>query len=90
MPESLSRQLHCALEQERDKIMAEKPSYRILGPQYVCADSIIQEICSRAKYITSIDHLDIAFLRPELRVRFYTIVMNIVADAPSTGKQSRK
>ena len=87
--ESLSKQLQVALEQERDKILAEKPSYRILGSQYVCSDFVIQEICTRAKYITSSHDLNVAFLRPELRSHFYSVVMNFVADAlPS--KRRRK
>ena len=80
--ESLSKQLQVALEKERDKILAEKPSYRILGSQYICSDFVIQEICTRAKYITSSDDLNVAFLRPELRSRFYSVVMNFVVDAP--------
>lgn len=89
IPDSLSQQLQIALEQERDKILAEKPSFRILGSQYICSDFVIQEICSRAKYITSLDDLNIAFLRPELRSRFYSVVMNIVVDAPPSKKRRK-
>ena len=87
MPEALTNNF-VALQQERDQ-MAEKPSYHILGPQYICSDSVI-EVCSRAKYITSVDHLDITFLRPELRFRFHSAVMNTVADAPPSKRQRRK
>ena len=42
IPDSaLSKQLQIALEQECDKILAEKPSFRILGSQYICSDFVI-------------------------------------------------
>ena len=53
IPDSLSKQLQIALEQERDKILAEKPSFR--GSQYICSDFVIQEICSKLNLILYLD-----------------------------------
>ena len=74
--EALTKQLQVELEEDRNKILAEKPCYRILGPQCICSDFVIQEICRRAEYVTTVDHLNIHFLRPELISRFYSVVMN--------------
>ena len=69
--------------------MLECPSYEILGSQHVCPDSVIAELCLRAKYVTSVDHLEMSFLRPELKSRFNDVMMNIVCDAPPPTKKRR-
>ena len=43
-------ELEVKLQRERDAIIAEKPSFRILVPQYVCCNSVIKDICIKAKY----------------------------------------
>lgn len=51
LSESLMKQLDIALKQEREAVMVEKPCYQMLGVQYICCDTVIEELCSRAHYV---------------------------------------
>ncbi len=50
----------------------------MLGADVVCHSKIIMEICSRAKYISSMDSIsDIPGLRPQLIERLYAVIVNV-------------
>lgn len=66
------------LLQEIEKILEEHPSYRMLGPSFVCPTCVVDKICEDARFIQSVDDLDIPGLRHELRARFFNVVKNCV------------
>ena len=89
--EELRAALELELRRERDLVMAEKPHSDILGAQYLCCDAVIKDICGRADYIACVDDvMCIPLLRPELRLRFYNVVMRTVGSAPPANKQRRR
>ena len=89
--DELMQELEVKLQGERDSIIAEKPSFRILGPQYVCCNSVIKDICRKACYINSLNDLSfVTLLRPEYRSRFFNVIMETVCNAPPAKRQRRK
>ena len=58
--------------------MAENQSLFILGPQVVCPDSIILNICSIAKFISVISDINSFCIRQELRERFFNVLLATV------------
>ena len=42
--DELMQELEVKLQGERDSIIAEKASFRILGPQYICCNSVIKDM----------------------------------------------
>ena len=84
----LKKQLEIDLKLERSSIISEQPHACIFGEQYVCCDAVIEEICCRASYITCVD--DMTLLRPELRHRFYSVVVKNVVNAPPAKKRRQR
>ena len=67
--------------------MEENPTFSILGSSCVCSNAVLRAICECAPHISALEHLDIYFLRPELRERFYRVVCSVVASAPPVYRQ---
>lgn len=69
--EDLLTSLRERLQLARDQYMADHPAYKMFGADSVCSDSLIDYICTQAKFIGSQDDLCTIFpLRPELRTVF--------------------
>ena len=86
MKETLTK----ALLEEREKIMAECPGYRLLESNFVLSTSTIKELCSMAPYITLKDELKEALsLRPELYDRVFDILWNVMSCAPTLKKKDQ-
>ena len=63
------------LKLEREAYIKEHSSFRMLGADFVCADSAIDKICLDSKFISSIEDLDvIVSIRPEIKSRFLTVI----------------
>lgn len=78
------------LTQEQDTIVSESIGFHMLGAEVVCHSKVITEICSRAKFITSVASIkDIPGLRPQLVSRFYSTctVIDALSDAPQPTKR---
>lgn len=67
----LRDELHSRLVKERNAIVDEHPSFPMIGSNFLCPDSVLDELCARASYVSSVDDLDILCLRPQFRDRFY-------------------
>ena len=79
------------LFKEREKVLEEYPSYRMLGSSFICSDSIISELCSKAKFVKSVDDLNnVCGLRPELSLRFFSVMWETISSAPPPQKKRRK
>lgn len=70
--------LQARLEAERAKFILENPYLCILGPQLVCPDGTIANICSNAKFISVISDMDCFHLRYQLQERFLNVVLAVV------------
>ena len=79
---ALKKRLYQRLADERRKVMEENPSYSILGSSVVCSNTVLHAICERASYVSALEHMDIFFLRPELKERFYYVVRDVLVSAP--------
>ena len=83
-----SEQLRPRLVEEREKLMSEHPGYRMIGPEFVCSDAAIGELCQEVKYFNSIDDVNTYHVRPEFRERIFNVLMETVStDLPP--KRSR-
>ena len=85
----LSERLKARLQEERERIMDENPSFQMVGSNFICPDAAISELCTQAKHITSVDDLDLFCLRPQLRDRFLKVIMDTVCDAPRPKRRPR-
>ena len=80
--EQLAEQLRVQLVEERKKIMEEITVHQMLGPSIVCSDGVIKELFEILKFLCSSQDVKVFGLRPELRDRFFNVVINTVVDAP--------
>ena len=77
-----------ALIKERsDFMLTECPEMEILGPESICSDAIIDDICNNSQTIASIEDIKYFLLRPALQMRFFTVLMCIVKDAPKPKRR---
>lgn len=88
--DDVMKELEAKLHHERKQFLDENSCYRIFGPQCICCDSVIKELCSKAKFITDVEDLSsVKLLRPELRSRFFDVIMNTVGNEPPAKRQRR-
>ena len=69
-----------------DNVLEDHPSYKMLGRSFVCPTSVIDKICTEARYINSIDDLNIIGVRPEIKNALYCVVCSVVSQAPYRKK----
>ncbi len=77
------------LQQERDKIIAEHPAFRMIGSNFVLSDCAIVEICKEAKFFCSSSDLTVNYIRPEIRDRICNAIAEIVGDKPPPKRKRR-
>ena len=80
--EDTVKQLKQSLQLERDKYLKCHPAFQLFGPDSVCSDSLINHICSQAKFIKVEDDLNFFALRPELRPLFFRIIIDVLSELP--------
>lgn len=88
--EDLKKELRAKMIEERDRLLIENPMYRMIGVNFLCPDSVLEQLCERASYISSTDHVDIFCLRPQFRDRFYKVVVDCVSCAPPPARRHRR
>ena len=87
---TLKMKLKVELLAERERILQEIPEYQMLGATFLCSKSVIEELCDKAAFIRTKEDLDDIFcLCPELRLRFYNTIWNLVSSAPLPCKRRR-
>lgn len=86
--EDTMKKLKQSLQLEREKYLKCHPAFQIFGPDIVCSDSLIDHICSQAKFVKVEDDLQLFALRPELRPLFFRIIIDVLSELPS-AKRSR-
>lgn len=84
----ISQPLHQTLKNnliaEREKILDENPSFKMIGCSQICSNFVIDELCSKAKFWKAENDVDVFGIRPEYRKRFADVVLNTISDAPPT------
>ena len=78
------------LKEGRLCVLAEKPAYQMIGADFICSEALICEICEGAEFISTIEDMDIYCLRPELKERFFNIIMDVVSELPPPKKSRRR
>jgi len=81
--------LKANLEAERESYISEHPSLRMLGPSFVCADSVIDKICCDSKFIASIEDLSTINIGPDIKSRFLIVILNTLSLAPTPRRHSQ-
>ena len=84
--EDTIKKLKQSLQLERDKFLKCHPAIILFGPDSVCSDSLIDHICSQAKFVKVEDDLNFFALRPELRPLFFRVIMDVLSELPSAKK----
>ena len=50
----------------------------MIGPSFVCPDSVITSLCNEAKSIHDIDDLTVYGVKKELKERFFIIIVELL------------
>ena len=90
MTPSHVKELKTKLLEEREKILLEHPSYRMIGIDFVCPDSVLDKICEQSKYFSSVDDMKIYGVRPEFRDKLFRVVMDVISSIPPPTKKYRR
>ena len=76
------------LLEERQKIIEENPSFKMIGANYICSDVVISNLCDKASFIRDVDDISTMHsLRPALRERFFNVIMDTVTCNPPPQKR---
>ena len=75
--EQLLKTLKECLYAERKAYIDENPHLSMLGIDFVCPDSTIDELCSQAEYLETASDISLYGIRSDIKDRFF----NVVSDA---------
>lgn len=62
------------LIKEREIVTHSSPGFSYLGLDIVCPLPIISQLCKIAKYVKTIDDIEVPGLRPQLYDRFFGVI----------------
>ena len=77
--EELLKNLKCRLCVERDTFMQESPCLYMVGPDFVCPDVTIDELCAQAEYIETPDDITLFGIRPEMKDRLFKVITDVLS-----------
>lgn len=83
--QELMTTLRANLVAEREAYLSEHPSMRMLGPSFVCADSVIDKICDDAKFTAAIEDLDAITIGPDIK---YRVIRSTFSFAPTSHRHT--
>ena len=81
--------LRAGLVKAVEEFLEEHPSFKMLGRSFICPDSVIEKICAEARFINSLEDLNIVGIRPEIKSSLYHVVSSVISNAPAR-KRSRR
>lgn len=84
----LETKLRENLEAEREAYILEHPSFQMLGPNFVCANSVIDKICLDAKFIVSNEDLNILSIGTEIKTRLLRVILSTLSVAPTPRRHN--
>lgn len=89
--ESLERILKERLLQERHRYFQDHPAFLFLGEEAVCPDCVIQNICTKSRFIkTKEDMSSIYGICSKLSDKFLNVVSDVLSSSPASNKWRRK
>ena len=87
VPKRVRDELYEALVTAREQVVTTNSGLRMLGPQVVCSDRVIHNLCKKAGRIQSVDDLkNFKGLRTDLYDLFFSVISEIVS-RPRYGRQ---
>ena len=84
----LEEKLRENLKAARQAYIQEHPSFQMLGPNFVCADSAIDKICQNAKFISSVEDLNFVTVRPEIKSKFLRVILSTLSVASTPRRHT--
>ncbi len=88
---ALSKSLEERLTHDLDHVIENTPELLMLPKSVVCPVNVIKEVCSRSKYITTLEDIySIPCLRPEFHTIFFNSVLETVSHAPPVKRRCRR
>ena len=75
------------LVETRDVFLDENPNFKMIGSSFV---SIIGDICKNVRFIDSVDSLSSYAIHPQLRLRLFVTICQVLVDAPPPRKRSHR
>ena len=63
---------------ERTRYLQENPCFNMVGVEFVCPSVTIDELCSQAAYIETVNDISLYGIRSELRVRFFNVICSVL------------
>lgn len=81
--------LKSAFSKAVDDYIESHPAFRMLGRSFVCPNCVTDRVCDEARFVRSVDDLNIVGIRPELKDNFYNIVCNLMSSIPCHKKGHR-
>ena len=77
--DELVTNLKTELRAARSRYLEENPSFSMVGPEFVCPDVTIDELCSQATYIDTVSDITIFGIKPELKERFFNVISSVLS-----------
>ena len=81
--------LKAKLLEARNVVMSENPAFLMIGPSFICPDSVITKLCNEAKCINDIDDLKGYGIRKELKECFLNIIVELSTVLPPPVRRFR-
>ena len=79
VPKAIRDELYEALVIAREQVVTTNSGLRMLGPQVVCSNRVISDLCKKAGHIKSVDDLKcFKGLRTDLYDFFFNVISEIV------------
>ena len=88
--EDLSLTLKSRLTTTRDQFIDDHPHIKMIGPSFVCSSSVIDDICSSARFIDSVECIRTYPIHPQLCPLIFSALCDILKDAPPPRSRRRR
>ena len=89
--EKMRKKLKEELLAERERILSEDPAYRMIGPNFVICDEVIDQLVDKANYILSVGDLRrLSLLCPEYHNQLFNVISSTISSAPTPLAKRRK
>ena len=70
-------------------MLSSDEGFKMLGHNFHCPDAVLTAICSSVDYIKTISDLNMYYLRPQCKEKFFAIICDTVRGAPPPKKRTR-
>lgn len=86
----LEEELRAGLLKEREKYLELHPPFKMIGADFVCPLAVINDLCSRARFIDCVDDIiEVYDIHKDFRRNLFVVLMDILSKAPATKRRRR-